>query len=154
MMFLCLSYDHRLVDGAYAAQFMAQIKSNLESWDEQAVRAVSQAAPICTSSGVTPYGDALATMTDLAAARGQGAVPDTVMLLEHEPVITLGSRAVRGEELLMAASSTRAAASRWSRSAAAAAPPTTAPGSWSATRSSTCGAAARICTATSPTWSR
>jgi 2-oxoglutarate dehydrogenase E2 component (dihydrolipoamide succinyltransferase) len=35
MMFLCLSYDHRLVDGAYAAQFMAQIKQNLESWDEQ-----------------------------------------------------------------------------------------------------------------------
>jgi pyruvate dehydrogenase E2 component (dihydrolipoyllysine-residue acetyltransferase) len=36
MMFLCLSYDHRLVDGAYAAQFMAQIKRSLESWDEQA----------------------------------------------------------------------------------------------------------------------
>jgi pyruvate dehydrogenase E2 component (dihydrolipoamide acetyltransferase) len=36
MMFLCLSYDHRLVDGAYAAQFMAQIKHSLESWDEQA----------------------------------------------------------------------------------------------------------------------
>jgi 2-oxoglutarate dehydrogenase E2 component (dihydrolipoamide succinyltransferase) len=36
MMFLCLSYDHRLVDGAYAAQFMAQIKTSLESWDEQA----------------------------------------------------------------------------------------------------------------------
>ena len=36
MMFLCLSYDHRLVDGAYAAQFMAQIKQSLESWDEQA----------------------------------------------------------------------------------------------------------------------
>jgi pyruvate dehydrogenase E2 component (dihydrolipoyllysine-residue acetyltransferase) len=36
MMFLCLSYDHRLVDGAYAAQFMAQLKQNLESWDEQA----------------------------------------------------------------------------------------------------------------------
>ena len=36
MMFLCLSYDHRLVDGAYAAQFMAQVKQNLESWDEQA----------------------------------------------------------------------------------------------------------------------
>jgi len=28
MMFLCLSYDHRLVDGAYAAQFMAQVKNN------------------------------------------------------------------------------------------------------------------------------
>jgi 2-oxoglutarate dehydrogenase E2 component (dihydrolipoamide succinyltransferase) len=36
MMFLCLSYDHRLVDGAYAAQFMAQLKENLESWGEDA----------------------------------------------------------------------------------------------------------------------
>jgi 2-oxoglutarate dehydrogenase E2 component (dihydrolipoamide succinyltransferase) len=36
MMFLCLSYDHRLVDGAYAAQFMAQVKQNLESWDDNA----------------------------------------------------------------------------------------------------------------------
>jgi pyruvate dehydrogenase E2 component (dihydrolipoamide acetyltransferase) len=36
MMFLCLSYDPRLVDGAYAAQFMAHVKQNLESWDEQA----------------------------------------------------------------------------------------------------------------------
>jgi 2-oxoglutarate dehydrogenase E2 component (dihydrolipoamide succinyltransferase) len=36
MMFLCLSYDHRLVDGAYAAQFMAVLKQNLESWDEHA----------------------------------------------------------------------------------------------------------------------
>jgi 2-oxoglutarate dehydrogenase E2 component (dihydrolipoamide succinyltransferase) len=36
MMFLCLSYDHRLVDGAYAAQFIAQVKASLESWDEQA----------------------------------------------------------------------------------------------------------------------
>jgi lipoate-protein ligase B len=53
--------------------------------------------------GVTPYREALSVMTDLAAARNQGAIPDTVMLLEHEPVITLGSRAIRGEELLMAA---------------------------------------------------
>jgi 2-oxoglutarate dehydrogenase E2 component (dihydrolipoamide succinyltransferase) len=36
MMFLCLSYDHRLVDGAYAAQFMAQVKQNLEGWGEDA----------------------------------------------------------------------------------------------------------------------
>ena len=53
--------------------------------------------------GVTPYGEALGIMTELAGARSQGAIPDTVMLLEHEPVITLGSRAVRGEELLLAA---------------------------------------------------
>jgi pyruvate dehydrogenase E2 component (dihydrolipoamide acetyltransferase) len=36
MMYLCLSYDHRLVDGAYAAQFMAQLKENLETWDAAA----------------------------------------------------------------------------------------------------------------------
>lgn len=34
MCYLCLGYDHRLVDGAYADQFMARVKSNLESWTE------------------------------------------------------------------------------------------------------------------------
>jgi pyruvate dehydrogenase E2 component (dihydrolipoyllysine-residue acetyltransferase) len=34
MMNLCLSYDHRLVDGAYAAPFMRDVKTNLETWDE------------------------------------------------------------------------------------------------------------------------
>jgi pyruvate dehydrogenase E2 component (dihydrolipoamide acetyltransferase) len=34
MMYLCLSYDHRLVDGAYAAQFLQLVKQNLEGWDE------------------------------------------------------------------------------------------------------------------------
>ncbi len=36
MMNLCLSYDHRLVDGAYAAQFMRDLKQSLETWDESA----------------------------------------------------------------------------------------------------------------------
>jgi 2-oxoglutarate dehydrogenase E2 component (dihydrolipoamide succinyltransferase) len=36
IMNLCLSYDHRLVDGAYAAQFMKELKENLETWDEAA----------------------------------------------------------------------------------------------------------------------
>ena len=49
--------------------------------------------------GVVPYGEALAEMTQLAAARTQDAIPDTVLILEHEPVITLGSRAVAEEEL-------------------------------------------------------
>jgi lipoyl(octanoyl) transferase len=53
--------------------------------------------------GVTPYRESLAIMQELAAARSQQAIPDTVMLLEHEPVITLGSRAVRAEELPLAA---------------------------------------------------
>ncbi|MEM7261667.1 MAG: 2-oxoglutarate dehydrogenase, E2 component, dihydrolipoamide succinyltransferase [Planctomycetota bacterium] len=33
MVYLCLGYDHRLVDGAYADQFMAKVKSNLENFD-------------------------------------------------------------------------------------------------------------------------
>jgi lipoyl(octanoyl) transferase len=53
--------------------------------------------------GLTPYGTAMAEQENLAAARSQHAIPDVVMLLEHEPVISLGSRAVRGEELLLAA---------------------------------------------------
>ncbi|MGH3035154.1 MAG: dihydrolipoamide acetyltransferase family protein, partial [Gaiellaceae bacterium] len=36
MMNLCLSYDHRLVDGAYAAQFMRDLKTTLQTWDESA----------------------------------------------------------------------------------------------------------------------
>ena len=35
MMNLCLSFDHRLVDGAYAAQFMKELRKNLESWGEE-----------------------------------------------------------------------------------------------------------------------
>ena len=34
MVYMCISYDHRLVDGALADRFMAKLKSNLESWDE------------------------------------------------------------------------------------------------------------------------
>ena len=33
IMLLALSYDHRLVDGAYAAQFLALVKQHLETWD-------------------------------------------------------------------------------------------------------------------------
>jgi 2-oxoglutarate dehydrogenase E2 component (dihydrolipoamide succinyltransferase) len=36
MMNLCLSYDHRLVDGAYAAPFLRDVKTNLETWEEDA----------------------------------------------------------------------------------------------------------------------
>ena len=32
--FMCLSYDHRIVDGALADQFMAKVKENLENWDD------------------------------------------------------------------------------------------------------------------------
>ena len=34
IMNLCISYDHRIIDGAYAHQFVKQIKDSLHSWDE------------------------------------------------------------------------------------------------------------------------
>lgn len=40
--------------------------------------------------GLTPYADALALQIRLLQARQQGNVPDTLLLLEHPPTITLG----------------------------------------------------------------
>jgi pyruvate dehydrogenase E2 component (dihydrolipoyllysine-residue acetyltransferase) len=34
MVYLALSFDHRIIDGAVADQFMAAIKSHLENWEE------------------------------------------------------------------------------------------------------------------------
>jgi pyruvate dehydrogenase E2 component (dihydrolipoamide acetyltransferase) len=36
MMNLTLTYDHRLVDGAYGAQFLHDLRERLETWDEAA----------------------------------------------------------------------------------------------------------------------
>jgi lipoyl(octanoyl) transferase len=47
--------------------------------------------------GVVPYLEAWELQRSLAAGVLQGAIPDTVMLLEHPPVITLGRRADPGE---------------------------------------------------------
>src|SRR5437867_3098297 len=44
------------------------------------------------SLGPTPYRDAWQLQRSLAAAVLQGAIPDTVVLLEHPPVVTLGRR--------------------------------------------------------------
>jgi len=33
MVYLSMSWDHRVIDGALASQFLARIKENLETWD-------------------------------------------------------------------------------------------------------------------------
>jgi lipoyl(octanoyl) transferase len=47
--------------------------------------------------GPTPYDQAWDLQRSLAAAVQQGAIPDTVVLLEHPPVVTLGRRTDEGE---------------------------------------------------------
>jgi lipoyl(octanoyl) transferase len=47
--------------------------------------------------GVVPYDTAYALQRSLAGAVSQGAIPDTVLFLEHPPVITMGRRTGREE---------------------------------------------------------
>jgi lipoate-protein ligase B len=47
--------------------------------------------------GRVPYAEALALQHRVRAARQAGAIPDTVLLLEHPPVYTRGRRSVPGE---------------------------------------------------------
>ena len=50
--------------------------------------------------GRVDYGDAWRTQQDLFAARLRGAVPDSVMLLEHPPTYTLGRRTEAADMVL------------------------------------------------------
>jgi len=47
--------------------------------------------------GLVPYGEAWELQRSLASAVSAGELPDTVVLLEHPPVITLGRRTEDGE---------------------------------------------------------
>jgi lipoyl(octanoyl) transferase len=47
--------------------------------------------------GQTPYLEAWELQRSLATAVAEGEIPDTVVLLEHPPVVTLGRRADEGE---------------------------------------------------------
>jgi lipoyl(octanoyl) transferase len=49
--------------------------------------------------GRTPYAEAFALQRSLAEAVKEGAIADTVILLEHEPVVTLGRRTDEAAEL-------------------------------------------------------
>src|SRR3954462_12125711 len=47
--------------------------------------------------GLVPYREAWDLQRSLAGAVSQGAIPDTVVFLEHPPVVTLGRRTDEGE---------------------------------------------------------
>jgi lipoyl(octanoyl) transferase len=47
--------------------------------------------------GLVPYGEAWELQRSVADAVSQGTLPDTVLLLEHLPVVTLGRRTEEGE---------------------------------------------------------
>jgi lipoyl(octanoyl) transferase len=49
--------------------------------------------------GQVPYREAWELQRSLAGAVSQGAIPDTVLFLEHPPVVTLGRRTDEGVEL-------------------------------------------------------
>jgi lipoyl(octanoyl) transferase len=49
--------------------------------------------------GLVPYGEAWNLQRSLAGAVSQGAIPDTILLLEHPPVVTLGRRTDESAEL-------------------------------------------------------
>ena len=51
------------------------------------------------SLGVVPYGEAFALQRSLAGAVSQRAIPETVVFLEHPPVITIGKRTETDREL-------------------------------------------------------
>ncbi len=50
--------------------------------------------------GRIPYAEGLELQAELVAARQAGAIPDTLLLLEHDPVFTLGRNARRENVLL------------------------------------------------------
>ncbi|HSI97918.1 MAG TPA: lipoyl(octanoyl) transferase LipB [Gaiellaceae bacterium] len=51
------------------------------------------------SLGLVPYGEAFELQRSLAGAVSQGAIPDTVVFLEHPPVVTVGRRTETDREL-------------------------------------------------------
>jgi lipoyl(octanoyl) transferase len=58
---------------------------------------VSRAAYLLEPEGPVPYLEAWDLQRSLAGAVSRGELPDTVLLLEHTPVITLGRRTEEGE---------------------------------------------------------
>ena len=53
-------------------------------------------------AGLVPYEAGLALQADLVAARKAGSIPDTLVLLQHPPVITLGVKVRQSRDHVLA----------------------------------------------------
>jgi len=60
---------------------------------------MTRAGWLLNLSGITPYAEAWDLQKVLVAARQQGMIPDGLILLEHEPVFTIG-RSTKADHLL------------------------------------------------------
>ena len=56
--------------------------------------------PLVLELGTVEYGEALGLQRELVRMRQEGHIPDTLVLLEHPPVITLGKNADRSNLLV------------------------------------------------------
>ena len=92
IMNLTLTYDHRLVDGALAGRFL---HASARSW--RAGASPTTKGAYVMNLGLVPYGEAWELQRSLAGAVSQGAIPDTIILLEHPPTVTTGRRTEAGE---------------------------------------------------------
>ena len=74
--------------------FASQLEDELISWEHQ--RGIFRAVDL----GTMTLRDADKLMTELRQLRAEDKIPDTVLLLSHEPVLTFGARKLNENDLL------------------------------------------------------
>ena len=92
MMNITLTYDHRLIDGAYSGGLPARPPATARSLGRERLTARVASGAYLLDAGLLAYREALELQQSLAAAVSQRAIPETVVLLEHPPVVTTGRR--------------------------------------------------------------
>ena len=98
-----------------------------------------------------PFAEAVALQADLAAARSQSAIPDTVVLCEHPPTLSLGRSTKADQELPGGEEPYRALGWEVHRSERGGRSTWHGPGQLSAIRCSICARTARTCAPTRTT---
>ena len=103
--YLSLGYDHRVIDGAVADEFMFHIKHTVENWDPAALNLLKcscMRALEVRRLGTVRYVEALDLQSALVEDRRAGRIGDVLLLLEHPHVLTLGVRGDGGRSHILA----------------------------------------------------